>query len=268
MSEATITHAPGPELIVSLRGISTRFGRKVVHEGLDLDIERGEIVALVGGSGSGKTTLLRHLIGLTQPAAGSVALFGEDVRAGSTRARLARQRRYGVLFQQGALFSAFTVAENIAFPLRELGVVHPHEIDDLIAVKLAMVELEPEHAVLMPAELSGGMVRRVALARALALEPELLLLDEPTAGLDPDLSAAFVRLILSLRQALGLTVVLITHDLDTIVAMATRIAVLADKRIISYASLDDTLQVEHHFIERFFGGAQGQRALARHRAED
>ena len=137
-----------------------------------------------------------------------------------------------------------------------------------IAVKLAMVELEPEHAVLMPAELSGGMVRRVALARALALEPELLLLDEPTAGLDPDLSAAFVRLILSLRQALGLTVVLITHDLDTIVAMATRIAVLADKRIISYASLDDTLQVEHPFIERFFGGAQGRRALARHRAED
>ena len=268
MSEATITHAPSPELIVSLRGISTRFGRKVVHEGLDLDIERGEIVALVGGSGSGKTTLLRHLIGLTQPAAGSVALFGEDLRAGSTRARLARQRRYGVLFQQGALFSAFTVAENIAFPLRELGVVHPHEIDDLIAVKLAMVELEPEHAVLMPAELSGGMVRRVALARALALEPELLLLDEPTAGLDPDLSAAFVRLILSLRQALGLTVVLITHDLDTIVAMATRIAVLADKRIISYATLDETLQVKHPFIERFFDGAQGRRALARNGAED
>ena len=268
MSEAPIKHAPGRKLIVSLRGISTRFGRKVVHEGLDLDIERGEIVALVGGSGSGKTTLLRHLIGLTQPAAGRVALFGEDVRSGSARERLARQRRYGVLFQQGALFSAFTVAENIAFPLHELGVVRQHEIDDLIAIKLAMVELEPEHALLMPAELSGGMVRRVALARALALEPELLLLDEPTAGLDPDLSASFVRLILSLRQALGLTVVLITHDLDTIVAMATRIAVLADKRIISYASLDDTLQVEHPFIERFFGGAQGRRALARHRAED
>ena len=160
MSEAPITPAPGLEFIISMRGISTRFGRKVVHEGLDLAVERGEIVALVGGSGSGKTTLLRHLIGLTQPAAGSVALFGEDVRAGSTRARLARQRRYGVLFQHGALFSAFTVAENIAFPLHELGVVHQHEIDDLIAVKLAMVELEPEHAVLMPAELSGGMVRR------------------------------------------------------------------------------------------------------------
>lgn len=268
MSEATITHVPGPEHIVSLRGISTRFGRKVVHEGLDLDIERGEIVALVGGSGSGKTTLLRHLIGLTQPAAGRVALFGEDVRSGSARERLARQRRYGVLFQQGALFSAFTVAENIAFPLHELGVVRQHEIDDLIAIKLAMVELEPEHALLMPAELSGGMVRRVALARALALEPELLLLDEPTAGLDPDLSAAFVQLILSLRQALGLTVVLITHDLDTIVAMATRVAVLVNKRIISYATLDDTLQVEHPFIERFFHGAQGQRALARNRAED
>lgn len=252
-----------PDLIVSMRGIGTRFGRNVVHEGLDLDIERGEVVALVGGSGSGKTTLLRHLIGLTQPAAGTVALFGEDVHAGSAQERLARKRRYGVLFQQGALFSAFTVAENIGFPLRELGRVQPQEINDLVALKLSMVELEPEHALLMPAELSGGMVRRVALARALALEPELLLLDEPTAGLDPDRSAAFVRLILSLRQELGLTVVLITHDLDTIVAMATRIAVLADKRIVSYASLEATLQVEHPFIERFFQGAQGRQILAR-----
>lgn len=258
MSEATITHAPSPELIVSLRGISTRFGRKVVHEGLDLDIERGEIVALVGGSGSGKTTLLRHLIGLTQPAAGSVALFGEDLRAGSTRARLARQRRYGVLFQQGALFSAFTVAENIAFPLRELRWLDRSTIHDLVMLKLAMVELEPQHAWLMPSELSGGMIKRVALARALSLEPELLLLDEPTAGLDPDRSEAFVTLIRKLRDQLGLTVVLVTHDLDTLAALATQVAVLGERRILAHGPLDHVMKVDHPFIRKFFGAARIQ----------
>lgn len=249
--------------VVSLRGITTRFGHNVVHENLDLDIACGEIVALVGSSGSGKTTLLRHIIGLTQPAAGKVALFGEDVSVGTANERLARQRRYGVLFQQGALFSAFTVGENIAFPLKELGIVRKAEIDALVALKLSMVEMEPAHAALMPAELSGGMVKRAALARALALEPELLLLDEPTAGLDPDRSAAFVRLILSLQKALGLTVVLVTHDLDTIAAMATRVAVLAERHIVSYATLEETLKQQHPFIERFFRGEQGQRALAR-----
>ncbi|MCK2088729.1 ATP-binding cassette domain-containing protein [Thauera aromatica] len=253
--------------VVSLRGVATRFGANVVHQGLDLDVEAGEIVALVGGSGSGKTTLLRHVIGLTRPAEGEVRLFGEALHAGTVHERIARQRRFGVLFQQGALFSAFTVGENIAFPLRELGIVHEEEIRDLVALKLAMVEMEPEHARLMPAELSGGMVKRAALARALALEPELLLLDEPTAGLDPDRSAAFVRLILALRGELGLTVVLVTHDLDTLAAMATRVAVLADKHILSYATLEDTLKVDHPFIERFFHGEHGRRALARAQGE-
>ncbi|MDX9886314.1 ABC transporter ATP-binding protein [Thauera sp.] len=251
------------EPVVSLAGISTRFGRNVVHEGLELDIAAGEIVALVGGSGSGKTTLLRHIIGLTRPVAGTVKLFGEALDAGSVRERIARQRRLGVLFQQGALFSAFNVGENIAFPLRELGVATDEEIRDLVALKLAMVEMAPEHALLMPAELSGGMVKRAALARALALEPELLLLDEPTAGLDPDRSAAFVRLIRSLHHELGLTVVLVTHDLDTLAAMASKVAVLADRRIISYASLEDSLEVDHPFIARFFHGEHGRRALAR-----
>lgn len=255
--------ASSPAAVVSLRGITTRFGRNVVHEELDLDVARGEIVALVGGSGSGKTTLLRHIIGLTRPAAGKVQLFGELLQAGDRSARLSRQRRFGVLFQQGALFSAFTVGENIAFPMRELGVMSAAEIDDLVALKLAMVEMEPEHSVLMPAELSGGMVKRAALARALALEPELLLLDEPTAGLDPERSASFVRLIRALHGDLGLTVVLITHDLDTLAAMASKVAVLADRRILSYAPLEETLRVDHPFIERFFRGAQGQRALAR-----
>ncbi|MFU2489537.1 ABC transporter ATP-binding protein [Thauera sp. WH-1] len=257
------TRQTAPPQVVALRGIVTRFGNNLVHEGLDLDIGGGEIVALVGGSGSGKTTLLRHIIGLTRPAAGSVRLFGEALHAGSVHERLARQRRFGVLFQQGALFSAFTVGENIAFPLRELGVVSEDEIRDLVALKLAMVEMAASDALLMPAELSGGMVKRAALARALALEPELLLLDEPTAGLDPDRSASFVRLILSLHRELGLTVVLVTHDLDTLAAMASKVAVLADRRILSYASIEETLRVDHPFIERFFGGAHGRRALAR-----
>jgi phospholipid/cholesterol/gamma-HCH transport system ATP-binding protein len=249
--------------VVALNGICTRFGRNVVHEELDLEIAAGEIVALVGGSGSGKTTLLRHIIGLTRPAAGTVTLFGEALEAGSVQEQIARQRRLGVLFQQGALFSAFTVGENIAFPLKELGVVTEVEVRDLVALKLAMVEMAPEHAVLMPAELSGGMVKRAALARALALEPELLLLDEPTAGLDPDRSAAFVRLIRSLHRELELTVVLITHDLDTVAAMASKVAVLADRRIVSYAGLEDTLQVDHPFIASFFHGDHGRRALVR-----
>ena len=249
--------------VVSLRGIRTRFGRNVVHDGLDLDIAEGEIVALVGGSGSGKTTLLRHVIGLTRPEAGEVALFGEALQAGSEAERLARQRRFGVLFQHGALFSAFTVGENIAFPLRELGIVAEQEIRDLVALKLAMVEMAPEHALLMPAELSGGMVKRAALARALALEPELLLLDEPTAGLDPDRSAAFVSLIRSLHAELGLTVVLVTHDLDTLAAMATRVAVLAERRIVSFATLEETLKVQHPFVQRFFLGENGRRAMQR-----
>lgn len=257
------TEAP----VISLRGIVTRFGRNVVHDGVDLDIARGEIVALVGGSGSGKTTLLRHVIGLTTPAAGELRLFGEPLHAGSIHQRIARKRRFGVLFQQGALFSAFSVGDNIAFPLREEGSATPAEIRELVALKLAMVEMEPQHALLMPAELSGGMVKRAALARALALEPELLLLDEPTAGLDPDRSAAFVRLILALHRQLDLTVVLVTHDLDTLAAMATRVAVLADKRILSYASLEDTVNIDHPFIQKFFNGEHGRRALARREGE-
>lgn len=247
--------------VVRLEGICTRFGRNVVHEGLDLSIGRGEIVALVGGSGSGKTALLRHVIGLTRPASGRVEVFGETLDAGSAAERLARQRRMGVLFQHGALFSAFTVARNIAFPLRELGVVEEAEIDALVALKLAMVEMEPAHALLMPAELSGGMVKRAALARALALEPELLLLDEPTAGLDPDRSASFVRLILALHRELGLTVVLVTHDLDTLAAMATSVAVLAERRIVSHASLDETLALDHPFVARFFRGLRARRTV-------
>lgn len=211
----------GRDAVVRLEGIVTRFGRNVVHEGVDLSIRAGEIVALVGGSGSGKTTLLRHVIGLTRPAAGEVEVFGEALDAGGAAERLARQRRMGVLFQHGALFSAFSVAQNIAFPLRELGVMSRQEIDRLVALKLEMVEMEAAHALLMPAELSGGMVKRVALARALALEPELLLLDEPTAGLDAEAEEALLR---SLR-ATGVAAVVVSHR-PAVLAEADRVVVI------------------------------------------
>jgi len=247
--------------VVELKDIVTRFGNHVVHEGLDLTVERGDMISLVGGSGSGKTTLLRHMIGLTVPYAGSVKLFGEPLMQGDVNEQRQRRRRFGVCFQQGALFSAFTVEENIAFPLREMGVVREDEIRSLVAQKMAMVELEPAQALLMPAELSGGMVKRVALARALALEPELLLLDEPTAGLDPDRSALFVDLIKSLHKRLGLTVVLVTHDVDTLAALSTQVAVLAERTIISCVSLEKTLQLDYPFIKRFFRGLYDRHAI-------
>lgn len=239
-------------LVIELHDIGTRFGNNVVHDGLEMRVERGEIVSLIGGSGSGKTTLLRHLIGLTRPHCGTVRLFGEPLLSGDMAEQRVRRRRFGVLFQQGALFSALNVAENVGFPLRELRVANRAEIRDLVARKLAMVELGPEHALLMPSELSGGMIKRVALARALALEPELLLLDEPTAGLDPDLSASFVDLIRGLQRRLHLTIVLVTHDIDTLMALSTKVAVLAERRIVSYASVQDTVSGAHPFVQRFF----------------
>lgn len=250
--------------VISVQKLSTRFGKAWVHRQLDLEIHAGDMVALVGGSGSGKTTLLRQMIGLLTPTEGEIRLFGEPLFGGGVVRERSLRQRFGVLFQNGALFSAFTVFDNIAFPLRELQCLDEATIRDLVMLKLDMVELLPRHASLMPAELSGGMVKRVALARALALEPELLLLDEPTAGLDPDRSDSFVRLTRQLGEELGLTVLLVTHDLDTLAALANRVAVLAEQRILAHGTIDEIMHIDHPFIRNFFHSDRSQRALAHH----
>ena len=254
----------GSAPVIDIRDLSTRFGEVWIHRHLDLQVEAGDVVALVGGSGSGKTTLLRQMIGLLHPTAGDIRLFGEPLFGGSVQRERALRQRFGVLFQHGALFSAFNVFDNVAFPLRELGCFDEAMIHDLVMLKLSLVELLPRHARLMPAELSGGMVKRVALARALALEPELLLLDEPTAGLDPDRSDSFVRLVRQLDKELGLTVVLVTHDLDTLAALESRVAVLAEQRILALGRIEEIMAMDHPFIRNFFHSDRSRRALEAH----
>ena len=247
--------------VVQIRNLWTRFGRTVVHQDLNLDIYAGEILSIVGGSGTGKTVLLRQMLGLERPSSGTVKVFGEDVSSASP-AQLQRMRNHwGMLFQQGALYSALSVFDNIALPMRELRALPEDVIRDAVLLKMDMVGLGPEHANKMPSDLSGGMVKRAALARALALEPRLLFLDEPTAGLDPDLSDAFVALIQTLHRELGLTVVMVTHDLDTLFALSSRIAVLAEKHVLAVGPSRDVLRVDHPFIKQFFLGGRGQRAL-------
>ena len=238
--------------VIELQGICTSFRGFAVHQDLSLQVHAGQIVGLLGGSGSGKTTLLREIVGLLEPTSGSVELFGQPVLGADASTRRAVRRRFGMLFQQGALFSAFSVFDNIAFPLRELRTLDEDLIRALVFMKLGLVELAPEHAALMPAELSGGMIKRVALARALALEPELLVLDEPTAGLDPDLADNFVKLIRMLQRELGFTVIMVTHDLETLAGLATRVAVLAEQRIVAYGTPAEVLAVDHPFIRNFF----------------
>jgi len=235
-------------------GVYTQYGSAQIHRDLNLEVRTGEIMAMVGGSGSGKTTLLRHIVGLTRPSRGEIYIFGENLAdLDRERARHARNR-FGMLFQQGALFSALSAFENIAFPLRELHQFDEEEIHLLVMHKLMLVELEPQHAWLLPSQLSGGMIKRVALARALALEPELLVLDEPTAGLDPDRGEKFVQLIKNLRKQLGLTVIFATHDLDTLVGLTDRVSVLADQRIIASCTLHELANVDHPFAQNFFQG--------------
>ncbi|WP_136413562.1 ATP-binding cassette domain-containing protein [Herbaspirillum sp. ST 5-3] len=246
--------------VIQIRNLWTQFGQFVVHQDLNLEVQQGEILSLVGGSGSGKTTLLRQMLGLETPTRGSVQVFGEDIGGDGGR-RQSLRNRWGMLFQHGALFSALTAFDNVAQPMRELHALPEDLIRDATLLKLDMVGITPKDALKMPADLSGGMVKRVALARALALEPELLFLDEPTAGLDPDLSESFVALIRGLHQQLHLTVVMVTHDLDTLFALSTRIAVLAEKRVIATGTPEQVIAIPHPFIQQFFLGERGKRAL-------
>ncbi|MFZ3219119.1 MAG: ATP-binding cassette domain-containing protein [Rhodoferax sp.] len=254
------THAPA---VVEVRNLWTVFRSEgvdaVVHQDLDLTIARGELLSLVGGSGGGKTVLLRQILGLETPTRGSVTVLGHPA---AELGRAGAASRVGMLFQHGALFSAFTVLENIAFPLRELRHLPEELVRDAVLVKMQMVGLDPVHAHKMPADLSGGMVKRVALARALIMDPPLLLLDEPTAGLDPDRADAFCTLLRSLHRELGLTVVMVTHDLDTIYELSTRVAVVADKQIIVAGSPREVMAFDHPFVRNFFLGPRGRRAMA------
>ncbi len=249
------------ENIIEIKGLWTKFGDHVVHRDIDLSVRRGEIMSLVGGSGSGKTTMLRQMLGLERPTKGEVRAFGVSLHAGDGEARRRLRNRWGMLFQEGALFSALTVFDNVALPMRELRTLDEDLIHDLVMLKLDMVGIEARHASKMPSDLSGGMIKRIALARALALEPELLFLDEPTAGLDPDRSESFVTLIKDLHRDLNLTVVMVTHDLDTLVSLSTRVAVLCDQRLEIVGTLDEVVGNPHPFIRNFFMGERGRRAL-------
>ncbi len=248
--------------IITIEHLRSQFGRTVIHDDLNLEILRGEIFSIVGGSGSGKTVLMRQMLGLEMPKHGVIRVFGDNIHEPKEHHLEHLRRRSGMLFQHGALYSALNVIENVMQPLRELGTLTPKLIEDLAYLKLHMAGIAFEHAKKMPSDLSGGMIKRVALARAIALDPELLFLDEPTAGLDPDSSEGFVDLIRALHQELHLTVVMVTHDLDTLFALSSRIGVIADKHFIAIDTPERVAQVDHPFIETYFRGERGQRAMA------
>ena len=251
------------EPIIRVRGLVNRFGSQVVHQDLDLDVRRGEIIGIVGGSGAGKSVLMRSIIGLRQPQAGTVEVLGVDALSEEAEDTLYVERNTGVLFQDGALFSSLTVGENVQLPLKE----HYPELPESLRYELALLKVKlaglPADAIdKLPSQLSGGMRKRAGLARALALDPPLLFLDEPTAGLDPIGAAAFDHLIRTLQQALGLTVFLITHDLDTLYAICDRVAVLAEKRILAVAPVAELEQLEHEWVQSYFNGPRGRAAQA------
>jgi phospholipid/cholesterol/gamma-HCH transport system ATP-binding protein len=255
------------ETVITVRGLRNSFGDQLVHDALDLDVRRGEVLGVVGGSGTGKSVLMRSIIGLQRPDAGEVRVFDQPVEEDDRGAQNIR-RRWGVLFQNGALFSTLTVAENVQVPLREYySALDDRLLDEIAAYKISMTGLEAGTGPKFPSELSGGMRKRAGLARSLALDPELLFLDEPTAGLDPIGAAAFDQLIRELADTLGLTVFLITHDLDTLYAICDRVAVLADKRVIAVGTIPELLALDHPWIQEYFNGPRGRlaaQALDRH----
>jgi phospholipid/cholesterol/gamma-HCH transport system ATP-binding protein len=247
--------------IIEVRGLKNSFGTQVVHEGLDLDVRRGEILGVVGGSGTGKSVLMRSIIGLQPPDEGQINVFGEPVIGRDEEEAKEIRRRWGILFQGAALFSTLSVAENVQVPIREYYPrVDQQLLDEIASYKIVMSGLPAEAAPKFPSELSGGMKKRAGIARALALDPELLFLDEPTAGLDPIGAAAFDGLIKDLQRALGLTVFIITHDLDTLYAICDRVAVLADRRVVAVGTIPELLALDHEWIQEYFRGPRGRAA--------
>ena len=256
------------EEILSVTGLRSQFGPSVIHDNLDFHVRTGEVMGVVGGSGTGKSVLLRTIVGLNKPRAGRIVVFGQDVASLSAAETRALQSRWGVLFQDGALFSSLTVAQNIEVPMKEHSDLPPDLRKELVEVKVAMVGLPPDAAHKLPAELSGGMRKRAGLARALALDADILFLDEPTAGLDPIGAANFDSLIGDLQRALGLTVVMVTHDLDSLYAICDRVSVLVDKRV-KVGTIDELMREPDAWIQEYFGGPRGRAAAgsARRAAE-
>ncbi len=247
--------------IIQVRGLRNVFGTQAVHDGLDLDVRRGEILGVVGGSGTGKSVLMRSIIGLQQPDAGEIHVFGEPTIGRDEQEAKEIRRRWGILFQGAALFSTLTVAENVQVPIREYyPKIDQQLLDEIASYKIVMSGLPADAAPKFPAELSGGMKKRAGIARALALDPELLFLDEPTAGLDPIGAAAFDQLTKELQSALGLTVFIITHDLDTLYAICDRVAVLADRRVVAIGTIPELLALDHEWIQEYFRGPRGRAA--------
>jgi phospholipid/cholesterol/gamma-HCH transport system ATP-binding protein len=249
------------DAIIRVRDVTVQFGARRVLDELALDVARGEILGFVGPSGAGKSVLLRTIIGLVPKLSGQVEVMGTDMDAADATSRRSVERRWGVLFQHGALFSSLTVRQNIQFPVREYLNVSDRLLDEITMAKLAMVGLKPEAADRYPSELSGGMIKRVALARALALDPEIVFLDEPTSGLDPIGAGAFDELVRTLQRTLGLTVFMVTHDLDSLATACDRIAVLGDGKVIAHGTLAEMRASRHPWMQSYFHGTRA-RALA------
>ncbi|CUQ65629.1 ABC transporter ATP-binding protein [Candidatus Nitrospira inopinata] len=252
--------APAGTPVIEVSHVSTKFGKAVVHQDVSLTINQGEVFVIAGGNGCGKSTLLREILGLTTPSSGTIRLFGVDSRQLDVSNGGVIHRRFGVMFQHGALFSSLTLAENVAVPLREHTNLRPKLIREIVEVKIAMVGLPPDSAGKYPNELSGGMRRRAALARAIVMDPELVFLDEPTAGLDPIIAAGFDDLVLSLKTHLGLTVVMVTHDLDSLWQISTRVAVLGDGRVLGVGTMEELSRSDDPIIREYFHGPRGRAA--------